>query len=88
MPPPPGPPVPAVTVQPVSMTLVSNVTEALSDMALPHPIVAPVLRAVLAFEIMVPRNVVVVPRVAPLVTAQVMLPVNGPAEPASTTLTL
>jgi hypothetical protein len=37
---------------------------------------------------MVPRNVVVVPRVAALVTAQVMLPVNGPGLPVSTTTTL
>ena len=84
---------PAVTLQPVSgvkMTLVSSVTESTSDMTLPHPIVAPVSIASgdAPSEIIVPRNVVVVPRVAAEPTAQVMPPVNAPRAPASITSTL
>ena len=52
----------------------ASVTEASSDMTLPHPIVAPVSTASPASERIVPRNVVVVPRVAPEGASQVMLP--------------
>ncbi len=68
--------------------LSSRVTEASSDMTLPHPMVAPVWSVLPASDRMVPRKLVVVPRVAALVTAQVRPPVNGPALPASTTSTL
>ena len=90
--PPPEPPLPVVSAQPpdepgVEMTLLINVTEAFSDMALPHPIVAALSRESPASEIIVPRNEVVEPRVAEAPTSQVMLPVNGP-EPALITSTL
>lgn len=91
MPVPVSPPTPAVTLQLLSgveMKLVSSVTDAFSEMTLPHPIVAPVWIASLLFEIIVPRNVVVVPSVAPEPTAQVMPPVNAPGAPASITLTV
>src|ERR1019366_153075 len=73
---PPVPPVAPVTVQVagVTMVFVSSVTEASSDMTLPHPIVAPVSITSPASEIIVPRKLVVVPRVAPDKVAQVMLP--------------
>ena len=71
-----------------SMTLSSRETEASSDMALPHPIVAPVSSTTPACETIVPRNVVVVPRVAALVTAQVILPVYSPALPVLTISTV
>jgi hypothetical protein len=70
-----------------SMILSSSVTDADSDMTRPHPMVAPVSSVLPAFETIVPRNAVVVPRVAALVTAQVMLPVYGPALPVSITST-
>jgi hypothetical protein len=70
------------------MVLVSSVTEASSDMTLPHPIVAPVWMASPASEMIVPRKVVVVPRVAEEVTAQVMPPVNAPGAPALITSTV
>src|ERR1019366_509436 len=71
------------------MTLVSSVTEASSDMTLPHPIVAPVLTTSPASERIVPRNEVVVPRIAPVGASQVMLPVNGlPAVPPLITSTI
>ena len=89
---PPPPPVPAVTAQSpeesgVLMMLDCSATDAASDMTLPHPIVEPVTRVSPASEIIVPRNVVVEPRVAELPTAQVMPPVNGP-EPRPITSTL
>jgi hypothetical protein len=68
--------------------LLSSVTEPFSDMTLPHPIVAPVCRTLPVPEIIVPRNVVVVRRVAALPTAQVMLPVYRPVLPVSTSSTL
>ena len=86
------PPTSAVTLHPVSgvkMTLLSSVTESTSDITRPHPIVAPVWIASgdAPFEIMVPRNAVVVPRVAAEPTAQVMPPLNLPRAPASMILT-
>jgi hypothetical protein len=67
------------------IVLVSSVTAAASDITLPHPMVAPVLRTLAACEIIVPWNEVVVPRVAALPTAQVMVPVYGPELPALNT---
>jgi hypothetical protein len=71
----------------VEITLLIKVTEAFSDMTLPHPIVAALSRESPAKEMIVPRNDVVEPRVAEDPTSQVMLPVNGP-DPVSTTTTL
>src|ERR1700692_106951 len=65
-PPPPPPPLP----QPPPITLVSNVTAPLIADALPHPIVAPVLRVMLVSARIFPENAVVVPRVAELPTCQ------------------
>jgi hypothetical protein len=78
----------AQSAETASMRFSSSVTEAVSDMTLPHPTVAPVSSVLPASETIVPRNVVVVPRVAALVTAQVMLPVYSPALPVSTISTL
>ena len=86
-PPPTGPPVTAQSDWKASTMLLSSVTEPVRDMTLPQPIVAPVCRTLPEPEIIVPRNVVVVPRVAALPTAHVMLPVNRPALPVFTTRT-
>ena len=69
------------------MVLLISVTEASSDMPLPHPMVAALSRESPAREIIVPKNEVVEPRVAEEPTSQVMVPVNGP-EPVSITSTL
>ena len=63
-------------MQLASTILVASVTEPSSDMALPHPIVASLRTWSPACEIIVPRNVVVVPRVASLPTTQGVYPVN------------
>jgi hypothetical protein len=73
----------------VAITLSSSDTEAVSEITRPHPIVAPVWITSPAFEMIVPRKVVVVPRVAPDGATHVMLPVNAlPADPALITSTV